>query len=97
MPEIIVTKENGGVLTHRPEAYFTTFPFGLFGAKPFGLMKRFTEEMDRTFANLATANFTTPEFELWGATPRSQTQGWRLRRHRRASWNSKGGSEGGGD
>jgi HSP20 family protein len=52
-------KEYGGVLT-RPEAYFPTLPFGLFGANPFSLMKRFTEEMDRTFAN-----FVTPEFELW--------------------------------
>jgi HSP20 family protein len=61
MPEIIVTKENGGVQTHRPEAYFPTLPFGLFGANPFGLMKRFTEEMDRNFAHFATG----PEFELW--------------------------------
>jgi HSP20 family protein len=61
MPEIRVTKENSGVLTHRPEAYFPTLPFGLFGANPFGLMKRFTEEMDTSFANLVNP----PEFELW--------------------------------
>jgi HSP20 family protein len=60
MPEVNVTKENGGVLT-RPEKYFPTFPFGLFGANPFGLMKRFTEEMDRTFANFGAQ----PEFDLW--------------------------------
>jgi len=60
MPEVKVTKENGGALT-RPEVYFPTFPFGLFGANPFGLMKRFTEEMDRTFGNFVAP----PEFELW--------------------------------
>ena len=60
MPEIKVTKENGGALT-RPEAYFPAFPFGLFGANPFGLMKRFTEEMDRTFANFAPS----AEMDLW--------------------------------
>ncbi len=62
MPEIKVTRENGGALMTRPEAYFPTFPFGgLFGANPFGLMKRFTEEMDRTFANFAPP----AEVELW--------------------------------
>jgi HSP20 family protein len=62
MPEIKVTKENGGALMNRPEAYFSTFPFGgLFGANPFGLMKRFTDEMDRTFANFAP----TVEVDLW--------------------------------
>jgi len=60
MPEIKVTKENGGVLT-RPEVYFPALPYGLFGANPFGLMKRFTEEMDRTFANFAVPT----EMELW--------------------------------
>jgi HSP20 family protein len=62
MPEIKVTKENGGALTHRPEVYFPTFPFSnLLGANPFGLMKRFTEEMDR-----ACAGFVPPaDFELW--------------------------------
>jgi HSP20 family protein len=61
MPEIKIAKENGGVLTHRPEAYFPTLPFGLFGANPFGVMKRFTEEMDRPFTNFVNP----PEFELW--------------------------------
>lgn len=62
MPEIVVTKENGGVLRPRPEAYFPAFPFGsLFGANPFGLMKRLTEEMDRTFTGPTAA----PEYELW--------------------------------
>ena len=60
MPEVKVTKENGGALT-RPEVYYPTFPTSLFGANPFGWMKRFTEEMDRTFSNFVT----TPEFELW--------------------------------
>lgn len=61
MPEILVTKENGGALV-RPEVYFPTFPLGgLFGANPFGLMKRFTEEMDRTFANFAPP----AEMDLW--------------------------------
>jgi len=62
MPEIKVTKEKEGALMHRPEMYFPTFPFGgLFGANPFGLMKRFTEEMDRTFAGF----LAPPEVELW--------------------------------
>lgn len=62
MPEIKVTRENGGALMHRPEAYFPTFPFGgLFGANPFGLMKRFTEEMDRAFTSFAEPM----EVDLW--------------------------------
>jgi len=62
MPEVKVTKENGGALMTRPEAYFPTFPFGgLFGANPFGLMKRFAEEVDRTFANFAPPM----EVDLW--------------------------------
>ena len=62
MAEVKVTKENGGALTHRPEVYFPTLPFaGLFGANPFGLMKRFTEEMDRMF----TGHIPAAEFELW--------------------------------
>jgi HSP20 family protein len=62
MPELKVNKGNGGALATRPETYFPTFPFGsLFGANPFGLMKRFTEEVDRTFANLAPAI----EVQLW--------------------------------
>lgn len=62
MAELKVTKENGGALVPRPEFYFPNFPFGsLLGANPFGLMKRFTEEMDRAFSN-----FTAPqEFDLW--------------------------------
>jgi len=62
MPEVRVTKENGGALAHRPEVYFPTFPFsGLLGASPFKFMKRFTDEMDRAFAG-----FIPPaEFELW--------------------------------
>ena len=63
MPEVKVAKENGGAVTHRPEVFFPTFPFtgSLFGANPFGLMRRFTEEMDRTLANFAPA----VEFDLW--------------------------------
>jgi len=62
MPEVRVTKENGGALTHRPEVYFPTFPFsGLFGASPFKFMKRFTEEMDRAFTSFAPP----AEFDLW--------------------------------
>lgn len=61
MAEVKVTKENGGALA-RPEAYFPTFPFGaFFGTNPFGVMKKFTEEMDRVFSG-----YTPPtEFELW--------------------------------
>ena len=71
MPEIKLAKENGGVLTHRPEVYFPTFPFGVFGANPFGLMKRFTEEMDRTFAAFTPA----PEIELWAPPLEVKHQG----------------------
>lgn len=62
MPEVKVTKENGGALAFRPEVYFPTFPFGsLLGANPFKFAKRLTEEMDRAFTG-----FTPPaEFELW--------------------------------
>lgn len=62
MPEVKVRTENGGALERRAETYFPTFPFGgLFGASPFRLMKRFTEEMDRNFGG-----FLTPaEPELW--------------------------------
>jgi len=71
MPEVKVVKQNGGALATRPEVYFPTFPFGgsLLGANPFGLMKRFTEEMDRTFANFAP----TLEVDLW-APPLEVTQ-----------------------
>lgn len=65
MPEVKVTKENGGALTRRPEAYFPAFPFGVFGANPFGLMKRFTEEMDRVFSHFGTTLGAAPEIELW--------------------------------
>jgi len=62
MPEIKVTKENGGALTLRPETYFPTMPFGsLIGTNPFGLMKRFTDEIDRTFAGFAAPT----EYDLW--------------------------------
>lgn len=62
MPEIKVTKENTGALTRRPEAYFPTLPLGgLLGVSPFGLMKRFTEEMDRAFGGF----MAPPEAELW--------------------------------
>jgi len=62
MPEIKVRKENGGAVATRPEVYFPTFPFGsLFGANPFSMMKRFSEEMDRAFAGFAAP----AEFELW--------------------------------
>jgi HSP20 family protein len=62
MPELTVRKENGGVLAHRPEVFFPTFPLGgMFSASPFQLMKRFTNEMDRAFAG-----FPVPaEVELW--------------------------------
>src|SRR6516225_948826 len=62
MPEMNVTKENGGALMNRPEAHFPTFPFtSLFGANPFGFMKRLTEEMERTLTN-----FGPPvEVDLW--------------------------------
>jgi len=62
MPEVKVTNENAGALAHRPETYFPAFPFGsFFGAGPFRLMKRLTEEMDRTFANFAPP----AEVNLW--------------------------------
>ena len=62
MSEIKVAKETGAVLAPRPEVYFPTFPFGkLFGASPFGLMKRFTEEVDRAFASFVPPS----EFDLW--------------------------------
>jgi HSP20 family protein len=61
MPDIKVRTENTGAVTHRPETYFPTFPLGgLFGASPFRLMKRFTEEMDRAFGGFATP--AEPEF-----------------------------------
>jgi hypothetical protein len=72
MAEVKVTKENGGALARRPEVYFPTFPFNLFEHNPFGMMKRFTEEMDRAFANFGA----TPEFDLWAPALRSQAQGW---------------------
>ena len=66
MPEVKVIKETG-TLVPRPETYFPTFPFGsLLGANPFvtnplNMMRRFTEEIDRTFAGLATP----PEYDLF--------------------------------
>lgn len=59
MAEIKVRKENGGAVAYRPEVYF---PFGsLLGANPFSMMKRFSEEMDRNFANFALP----AEVDLW--------------------------------
>jgi HSP20 family protein len=67
MPEINV-KENGGALMNRPETYFPTFPFAdLFGAHPFRLMKRFAEDVDRTFAKFAEpveVNLWAPPIEV---------------------------------
>jgi len=59
MPEVKVTKENSAALT-RPEAYFPAFPT-FFGANPFGMMKRLTEEMDRAFSSFVAE----PELEIW--------------------------------
>jgi len=61
MPEVKVEKETGGPLAHRPETYFPAFPFGSIFGGPFRLMKRLTDEMDRTFANFAPVT----EPELW--------------------------------
>jgi len=62
MPEVKVTKENGGALA-RSEVYFPALPFtGLFGASPFKFMKRFTDEMDRAFAGFGPPS---AEFEVW--------------------------------
>lgn len=62
MSQVLVEKKNGGAVTYRPEAFFPTFPpLNLFGASPFRLMKRLTEEMDRTFTGFTPA----AEVELW--------------------------------
>jgi HSP20 family protein len=61
MPEIKVTKDNGGALAHRPEVYFPTLPFETWFRNPFGMMKRFTEELDRAFTGINPP----AEFELW--------------------------------
>jgi len=61
MTETKLFKENGGAIARRHETCFPNVPFGgLLGANPFGVMKRFTEEMDRVFGN-----FAAPEYELW--------------------------------
>ena len=62
MPEIKVAKDNGGAVMHRPEVYFPMLPFGsLLGANPFGLIRRFGEEMDGLF----TGCVAPTEFQLW--------------------------------
>ena len=62
MPEIKVAKEERGALMTRPEAYFPTLPLsGLLGANPFGLIKRFAQDVDRTFSNFLPA----VETDLW--------------------------------
>ena len=65
MPELKVRKENSGALAYRPEAYF---PFGsLLGGNVFNIMKRFSQEMDRTFANFgapAEADLWAPPLEV---------------------------------
>lgn len=61
MADIKVTKETGGALTYRPEAYFPSLPFGSLLGTPFNLVKRFTDEFDRMFGG-----FVPPaEMELW--------------------------------
>jgi len=57
MPDVKVNKpeiNKPGVPVRRPEPFFPTFPFGggLFGASPFSLMRRITDEMDRACAKL---------------------------------------------
>jgi len=77
MPEVKVTKENGGALA-RSEVYFPTLPFtGLFGTSPFKFMKRFTDEMDRAFAGLSTVG----RVRVVGSAAGSETQGREFRRH----------------
>ena len=63
MPEIKVHKENGGLVAHRPEVLFPApFTGGLFGANPFSLMKRLSDEMDRAFATFGPP---ATELEVW--------------------------------
>ena len=52
MSEVKVNKpeiNKPGAFMRRPEPFFPTLPFGgaLFGASPFSLMRRITDEMDR--------------------------------------------------
>jgi len=70
MSEVRVTKPEvtkAGIPALRYEPFFTTFPFGgsLFGASPFRLMRRLTEEMDRAFGKFAP---TVAEHEFWAPT-----------------------------
>ena len=61
MADIKVTKETGGGLTYRPEAYFPPLPFSNWLGTPFNLMKRFSEEFDRMFGPYTP----TAELEMW--------------------------------
>jgi len=69
MSEVKVTKPEtkAGVPALRYEPFFPAFPFGgsLFGASPFRMMRRITEEMDRVFGKFAPA---VPEPEFWAPT-----------------------------
>jgi len=72
MSEVKVTKPEvttrAGIPALRYEPFFPAlFPFGggLFGASPFRLMRRLTEEMDRACATFGAA---MPEPELWAPT-----------------------------
>ena len=60
MSEVKVKKpeiNNPGVSLRRPEPFFPSFPFGgaLFGASPFSLMRRITDEMDRACSKFLPA------------------------------------------
>lgn len=67
MAEVKVTKPDINRPTapvSRLDPLFSTFPFGgaLFGASPFSLMRRITDEMDRAFAKFAPEGAPPP---LW--------------------------------
>ena len=67
MSEVKVTKpeiNKPGAGVRRFDPFFPAFPFagGLFHTSPFSLMRRMTEEMDRTCARFFPA---APEKEFW--------------------------------
>jgi len=70
MSEVKVNKpeiNKSGVPARRLDPFFANFPFGggLFGASPFSLMRRFSEEMDRTLGKFLPAK---EEFCVWAPT-----------------------------
>jgi HSP20 family protein len=78
MAEVNVVKETKPVRKETSPGLELEFPFfrgSLFGMSPFGLMRQFTDEMDRFFKH---GGKISPEIELWQPVIEVKEQGGKL-------------------